>query len=42
MDYKINNKDWGGFGEDTDYEELIKKLGYEKTQDGKKTIYKKK
>ncbi len=42
MQYTIDGKDWGGFEEDPDYEELVKKLGFEKTNDGPKVIYKKK
>jgi len=42
MHYEIDGKDWKGFGEDPDYEELVKKLGFEKTNDGTKVIYKKK
>ncbi|KAA1248048.1 hypothetical protein [Aquimarina sp. RZ0] len=42
MQYMIDGKDWGGFGEDTDYEALVKKLGFEKTNDGTKVVYKKK
>ncbi len=42
MHYQIDGSDWKGFGEDPDYEELVKKLGFEKTQDGDKVIYKKK